>query len=59
MDVIRLLSVGEGGLSVADAYASVADVPSAGGIALFIGVVRDEDGGRPITDLGSSAHPRR
>jgi molybdopterin synthase catalytic subunit len=57
MDVIRMLSVGEAPLSVADVYASVADVPSAGGIALFVGVVRNEDDGRAVTDLGYSAHP--
>jgi molybdopterin synthase catalytic subunit len=57
MDVIRMLGVGEAPLSVADVYASVADVSSAGGIALFVGVVRDEDEGRPVTDLGYSAHP--
>lgn len=57
MDVIRTLGVGDVPLSVADAYASVADVPSAGGIALFVGVVRNEDEGRPVTDLGYSAHP--
>jgi len=57
MEVIRMLGVGEAPLSVADVYASVADVPSAGGIALFSGVVRDEDDGRAVTDLGYSAHP--
>ena len=57
MEVIRMLGVGETPLSVADVYASVADVPSAGGIALFSGVVRDEDDGRAVTDLGYSAHP--
>ena len=41
-----MLGVGEAALSVADVYASVADVPSAGGIALFSGVVRNEDEGR-------------
>lgn len=57
MDVIKMLGVGEAALSVADVYASVADVPSAGGIALFAGVVRDEDEGRAVADLGYSAHP--
>jgi molybdopterin synthase catalytic subunit len=57
MDVIRMLGVGEAPLSVADVYASVADVPSAGGIDLFVGVVRNEDEGRPVTDLGYEAHP--
>jgi len=57
MDVIRMLGVGETPLSVADVYASVSDVPSAGGIALFVGVVRNEDEGRGVTELGYSAHP--
>jgi molybdopterin synthase catalytic subunit len=57
MDVIRMLSVSEAPLSVPDVYASVSGVPSAGGIAMFVGVVRDEDEGRAVTDLGYSAHP--
>lgn len=57
MAVIRMLGVGDAPLSVSDVYASVCDVPSAGGIALFVGVVRDQDEGRDVTDLGYSAHP--
>jgi molybdopterin synthase catalytic subunit len=57
MDVIKMLGVGEAPLSVAEVYASVCDVPSAGGIALFVGVVRDEDNGRGVVKLGYSAHP--
>lgn len=57
MAVIRMLGVGEAPLSIADVYASVSDVPSAGGIALFVGVVRNEDEGRGVTELGYSAHP--
>jgi molybdopterin synthase catalytic subunit len=49
--------VSEAPLSVPDIYASVSGVPSAGGIAMFVGVVRDEDEGRAVTDLGYSAHP--
>lgn len=49
--------MGEVPLSVADVYASVSDVPSAGGIDLFVGVVRNEDEGRSVTDLGYEAHP--
>lgn len=49
--------MGDTPLSVSDVYASVCDVPSAGGIALFVGVVRDEDEGRAVTDLSYSAHP--
>jgi molybdopterin synthase catalytic subunit len=47
----------EAPLSVPDVYASVADVPSAGAIALFSGIVRNEDRGRQVSDLGYSAHP--
>ena len=57
MDSIKLLSVGEAPLSVAEVYESVADVPSAGGIALFSGVVRNNDEGRAVMELGYSAHP--
>jgi len=57
MDVIRMLGVSETPVSVADVYASVADIPSAGGIDLFVGVVRDEDDGRAVTELSYSAHP--
>ena len=52
-----MLGVGDAPLSVADVYASVSDVPSAGGIALFVGVVRNEDEGRAVTNLSYSAHP--
>jgi len=38
-------------------YASVSDVPSAGGIALFVGIVRNADAGRDVTELSYSAHP--
>src|ERR1700690_3548324 len=55
---IRMLGVGESVLSVADVYASVADTPSAGGIDLFVGVVRDEDNGRSVMELDYSAHPQ-
>ena len=34
----------------------VAD-PSAGGVSLFLGVVRDDDGGRSVEKLAYSAHP--
>jgi molybdopterin synthase catalytic subunit len=57
VEIIRMLGVGETPLSVADVYASVSDVPAAGGIAVFAGVVRDEDKGRGVTKLNYSAHP--
>jgi molybdopterin synthase catalytic subunit len=55
-EVIRLLDVRETPLSVDEVMAAIAD-PRAGGIALFVGVVRDEDGGRAVTELGYEAHP--
>lgn len=55
-DVIRLLEIRQTPLSVDEALAAVAD-PAAGGIAIFVGTVRDEDASRPVTDLSYSAHP--
>lgn len=55
-DVIRLLEVREEPLSVDEVFAAVTD-PGAGGVALFVGTVRAEDGGRDVTALGYSAHP--
>lgn len=43
-------------LSVDQVRAAVAD-PAAGGIAIFIGAVRDHDRGRAVTALSYSAHP--
>jgi len=55
-DVIRLLEVREAPLSVDEVYASVTD-PRSGGTALFVGTVRDHDGGRGVGGLAYSAHP--
>jgi molybdopterin synthase catalytic subunit len=44
-------------LSVDECLAA-ATRPGAGGIALFVGTVRIEDGGREVTELEYSAHPR-
>ena len=57
MDAIRLLEVGDVPLSVGEVYSSVCDGRGSGGIALFVGVVRNEDGGRAVTALSYSAHP--
>jgi len=54
--VIRLLALRETALSVDEVLAAVAD-SAAGGTALFVGTVRDHDGGRSVTRLGYSAHP--
>ncbi|MBA2770344.1 MAG: molybdenum cofactor biosynthesis protein MoaE [Sporichthyaceae bacterium] len=55
-DIIRLLDIRETALSVDEVFAAVTD-PAAGGVALFVGTVRAEDGGKSVTGLGYSAHP--
>jgi molybdopterin synthase catalytic subunit len=55
-DPIKLLDVRDTPLSVDEVFAAVSDGGS-GGIALFVGAVRDHDGGRGVTGLGYSAHP--
>jgi len=54
--VLRLLEVREEPLSVDEVFAAVSD-PGAGGVALFVGTVRDHDGDRGVVSLGYSAHP--
>jgi len=54
--VVRLIAVREAELSVDEVRAAVAD-PGAGGIALFVGMVRDIDHDRGVTGLSYSAHP--
>jgi molybdopterin synthase catalytic subunit len=56
VNVIRLAELREEPLSVDEVRAAVSD-PGAGGIVLFIGTVRDQDGGRGVTGLSYSAHP--
>lgn len=55
-DPIRLLGVRETPLSLDEVFTAVGD-PSAGGTALFVGTVRDHDGGSDVTRLGYSSHP--
>lgn len=55
-DVIRLLALREEELSVDEVLAAVRDA-RAGGIALFVGAVRDHDHGKGVTGLDYSAHP--
>lgn len=43
-------------MSVDEALQAVS-TPAAGGIALFVGAVREHDGGREVTALSYSAHP--
>jgi molybdopterin synthase catalytic subunit len=56
VDPIRLLDIRDTVLSVDEVLAAVAD-PRAGGIAVFIGAVRDHDDARPVVELGYTAHP--
>ena len=56
MKVIRLAEIREEPLSVDEVRAAVSD-PGAGAIALFIGTVRDQDGGHGVVRLSYSAHP--
>jgi molybdopterin synthase catalytic subunit len=56
VDVIRLAELRDTPLSVDEVLAAVAD-PGAGGTALFVGTVRDEDHRRAVAGLSYSAHP--
>jgi molybdopterin synthase catalytic subunit len=56
VNVIRLAEIREEPLSVDEVRAAVSD-PAAGGIALFAGTVRDQDGGQHVVRLSYSAHP--
>ncbi|MFJ5883839.1 molybdenum cofactor biosynthesis protein MoaE [Kitasatospora cineracea] len=55
-DPIRLLDVRAGALSLDEVHAAVGD-DAAGGTTLFVGTVRDHDGGKPVAALEYSAHP--
>jgi molybdopterin synthase catalytic subunit len=56
VSVVRLIAVRESTLSVDEVHAAAAD-PAAGGIALFVGTVRDNDHDQRVTGLSYSAHP--
>jgi molybdopterin synthase catalytic subunit len=56
VDPVRLLVLRDTDLSVDEVYQAVCD-PEAGGIALFVGTVRDHDEGRDVETLDYSAHP--
>jgi len=53
---IRLVGISAAPLDVAAVHDAV-QRPAAGAVALFAGVVRDHDDGRPVSGLGYSAHP--
>ena len=57
MNAIRLAEIRDTPLSVDEVLATVAD-PAAGGTAMFVGTVRDEDHLRAVTGLGYTAHPQ-
>ncbi|MGW7515749.1 molybdenum cofactor biosynthesis protein MoaE [Streptomyces sp. NPDC054796] len=55
-DPVRLLGIREEPLSVDEVLAAVGD-DAAGGTALFVGTVRNHDGGTDVARLGYSSHP--
>lgn len=54
--VVRLLDLRDTALDPAEVLAAVSD-PTAGGVNLFVGVVRDHDGGDSVDYLDYTAHP--
>jgi molybdopterin synthase catalytic subunit len=56
VDTIRLAELRDTPLSVDEVLGAVSD-PAAGGVAMFIGAVRDHDHGQDVTRLGYTAHP--
>lgn len=56
METIRLAEIRGTALSVDEVLSAVSD-PAAGGIALFVGTVRDHDHGEDVVRLSYSAHP--
>lgn len=56
MSIVRLVDIREAALSLDEVYSAVID-PAAGGTCLFIGSVRDHDGGQGVSALGYSSHP--
>jgi molybdopterin synthase catalytic subunit len=53
---LRLLDIRDTPLSLDEVFDAVRD-PAAGGIALFVGTVRDVDGEAAVEQLSYSAHP--
>jgi molybdopterin synthase catalytic subunit len=54
--VVRLVDLRETPLDVAEVVAALED-EAAGGLTLFVGRVRDHDGGRDVDGLDYTAHP--
>ncbi|RII16113.1 Molybdopterin synthase catalytic subunit 1 [Streptomyces sp. YIM 130001] len=55
-DPIRLLAIRDTPLSLDEVHSAVQD-SAAGGTALFVGTVRNHDGGADVDALGYSSHP--
>lgn len=53
---VRLIDIRDSALSIDEVYGAVTD-PAAGGIALFVGTVRDVDEQKSVEMLGYSSHP--
>lgn len=53
---VRLVDIRATPLSLDEAFAAVSH-PSAGGVAIFVGVVRDHAEGKPVARLDYEAHP--
>jgi molybdopterin synthase catalytic subunit len=56
LPTVRLCEVTDRPLDVGAVHDAVA-AGGAGGVCLFVGTVRDSDGGRSVSALGYSAHP--
>jgi molybdopterin synthase catalytic subunit len=56
VDVLRLVDIRETPLDVAEVLEALDDATS-GGVTVFVGRVRDHDGGHDVTELEYSAHP--
>ena len=56
MDVLRLVDIRDEPLDVAEVMDAMGD-PASGGVTVFVGRVRDHDGGQDVTGLEYSAHP--
>ncbi|MGH4034534.1 molybdenum cofactor biosynthesis protein MoaE [Actinomycetota bacterium Odt1-20B] len=55
-DPIRLLAIRDTPLSLDEVFQAAGD-DAAGGTALFVGTVRNHDGGADVAELGYSSHP--
>lgn len=56
MNLVRLIDIRDTPLSLDELYAAVTD-DRAGGIALFVGTVRNVDEGKNVDALGYTSHP--